>query len=108
MAFHSFGLITVTTATTAVRVTVNESVPASRYTVQTVIISALVGNTGAAVYLGNSAMVPSTGVGVYAIIPKGTTQQFSIPQSPEGINAADLYICSDSNSDKAIVSGLEQ
>lgn len=108
MAFRSFGLITVTTSTSPVQVTVNQSVPASRVAVQTVNVFALTGNTGANIYLGSSAMVPSTGVGVYAVIPKGTSQQFAIVNSPAGINAADLYLCSDTNGDKAIVGALEQ
>lgn len=107
MAFRTFGLITCSTNTPA-RVTVNESVPGTRVAVQTINVAALAGNAGAAIYLCSSAGVVSTGVGIYAIIPKGTSQQFSIPLAPDGINAADLYLLADTGNDKALVSALEQ
>lgn len=102
MALRSFALITVATSTTPVQVS------ATRVPVQTVNVHALVGNTGANIYLGSSAMVPSTGVGVYLVVPKGTSQQIGMPNAPAGINAQDLYLCSDTNGDKAIVSATEQ
>jgi len=108
MAFRSFKLITVTTATTPVRVTVNESVPAARVGVQTINVYALAGNSGANIYLGSSTAAVTDGTGIYAAIPKGTSQQFTIVNSPAGFNAADLYLVADTNGDKAIVSAIEQ
>ncbi len=108
MALKSFGKVTVTTAGTPVRATLNEGTPASRVGLQSFTVSALSANAGANVYVGSSAMVKATLVGVYAIVPKGTSASFSILNSPAGLNLADIYLDGDSNSDAALVSGVEQ
>jgi len=108
MALKSLANVTITTAGTPVRSTANEGTPSARYAVQSFTVFALSGNSGANVYVGNSAMVKSTGVGVYAIIPKGSSGYAVITNAPAGINMADIYLDCDTNGDKALVSVTEQ
>lgn len=108
MALKSLGKVTVTTAGTPVRCTVNESVPGARVGLQTISVFALAGNSGTNIYLGTATMNKSTLAGVYAIIPKGAVISGSIIMAPAGLNAADLYLDADTSADAALVSGTEQ
>lgn len=108
MALKSFGKVTVTTAATPVRITINESSPAARYGIQTLSVQALAGNSGTNIYVGSAAMVPSTLVGVYAIVPKGASASASIIMAPAGLNANEIYLCADTDGDAALVSATEQ
>ncbi len=108
MALKGFGKITVTTSNTPVRVTVHETTPSKRVGLQSISVFALAGNSGANIYLGSSTMNFSTFVGVYAIVPKGAVISSGIEQAPAGLNAADLYLCADTDGDSALVSGTEQ
>lgn len=107
MALKSFGKITVATAGTPVRCTINESVPATRFGVQSISVYGPAGNTGN-IYLGTATMNRSTFAGVYAIIPKGTWASGVINLAPAGINANELYIDADNSNDTALVVGTEQ
>lgn len=108
MALKSLALVTVAAAGTPVRSTINETVPAARYGVQSFTVFALAANSGANIYVGNSVMVKATGVGVYAIVPKGGAGSVIISESPAGFNMADIYLDADTNGDKALVSCTEQ
>jgi hypothetical protein len=107
MALKSLGKVVVTTAGTLVRLTMNETAPAARYGCQALYIRGLAGNTGD-VYIGTSVMVRSTLVGVYAIVPKGTSLTIDCSNAPAGFNAAELYLDADTNSDSALVSVVQQ
>lgn len=108
MALKSLGKVTVTTAGTPVRATINESTPANRYAVQSFSVFALAGNSGANIYAGSSAMNKTTLAGVYAIIPKGAAGSAVIVQAPAGINLNEIYIDADTNGDACLVSATEQ
>lgn len=108
MALRSFGKVAVASAGTPVRITTNESDPTARVGMQSITVFALAGNSGTNIYVGRSNMNKTTLVGVYAIIAKGNQEAFEIPLSPAGINAADVYIDADTNSDAALISGTEQ
>lgn len=108
MAARAFGKITVSSAGTPVRATVNESTPTARVGLQSFTVFALAGNTGANIYVGSSTMNKSTYAGIYAIIPKGSSASFTINLSPTGFNLADIYIDADTSGDLAVISGTEQ
>ena len=108
MALKSLGKVTVTTAGTPVRATLNESTPTARYAVQSLSVQALAGNSGTNIYVGNSAMNKSTLAGVFAIVPKGSTASAVIIQAPAGILANEIYLDADTNGDAALVSATEQ
>jgi hypothetical protein len=101
MALQALGKITVAAAGTNQRVTTT----ATRC--QSITVQALSTNTGK-VFVGTSAMVKATFVGVLAVIPAPSTgvipsATFSIPLSPAGLNAADIYLDVDTNGEGAIV-----
>lgn len=108
MALKSLGKVLVTTAGTPVRATLNESVPAARYAVQSFSVFALAGNSGANIYVGSSAMNKSTLVGVYAIVPKGGGSYAVIQEAPAGIMLNEIYLDADTSGDSALVSATEQ
>jgi hypothetical protein len=108
MAIKSLGKVTVTTSTTPVRITTNQSSPTARLGVQSVTVTALAGNSGTNVYVGSSLLVPSTLVGCYGIVAKGTTASFEVDFAPAGINANEVYLCSDTDNDAALVVVIEQ
>lgn len=108
MALRSFGKVTVTTAATPVRVTANESTPSARVGVQSITVQALSGNSGTNIYVGSSAMNTTTLAGVYAIVAKGAAASAGIINAPAGLNAAEIYLCADTNGDAALVSATEQ
>jgi len=108
MALLSLGKVSVTTAATPVRITINQSVPSAHLGVQSVSVFALAGNSGTNIYVGSSAMVPSTLVGVWAIVPKGSVISLGIGMAPAGLDARDFYLCSDTDNDAALVSATVQ
>lgn len=108
MALKSLGKVTVTTAGTPVRATLNESVPATRYAVQSFTVFALAGNTGTNIYIGNSAMNKTTLAGVYGIAVKGSFTNAVIIEAPAGINLNEIYLDADTSGDAALVSATEQ
>lgn len=108
MALLSLGKVSVSTAATPVRCTINQTTPSARLGVQSLSVFAAAGNTGANIYVGSSAMVPSTLVGVYAIVPKGSVISLGVGFSPAGVNANEVYLCSDTDNDYALVSGTVQ
>lgn len=108
MSLKSFGKVTVTTAGTPVRATLNESTPSARVGLQSFTVFALLGNTGANIYVGSSAMNKTTLAGVYAIVPKGTSAGAIINLAPTGINLNEIYLDADTSGDAALVSGTEQ
>lgn len=106
MALKSIGLVTITTSGTPVRVS------ATRIGAQGFLIQGLSTNTGK-IYVGSSAMVIATGVGVFAVIPApttGTLPSFSstIVNAPAGFNLADIYIDADNSGEKVLISYTEQ
>lgn len=110
MALRSFGKVVVTTAGTPVRCTLNETDPTARVGVQTLRVTALAGNSGTNIYVGNASMNKSTLAGVYAIVPKTLTAgvEFEIYLAPAGINVNEVYLDADTNGDAALVSAHEQ
>lgn len=108
MALKSFGKITVASAGTPVRVTVNESDPTARVGLQSISVFASAGNSGTNIYLGTATMNKSTYAGVYAIIPKGAVISSVINLAPVGLDARDLYLDADTSADTALVSGTQQ
>ena len=108
MAIRSFGKVTVTTAGTPVRCTLNESTPSARMAVQSLTVFALAGNTGTNIYVGSSAMNKTTLAGVYAIVPKGANGGITINLAPAGIMANEVYLDADTSADAALVSATEQ
>ena len=115
MAQLSFGKVTVTTAGTIVRATSTQSDPTARVGLQSIQFQALPANTGV-IYIGTSAMVKSTGVGVLGIIPAPTSAtagpfgSFSVAEvlAPAGLNLADFYIDSTVNGEGVIISAVVQ
>ncbi len=115
MALDTLGKVTVTTAGTIVRATNALTAPTARVGVQSVMVQALPGNTGI-IYVGTSAMVVSTGVGVMAAIPKPTSAltgpfpsvSFAIVEAPAGINLNELYLDASVNGEGAYVSYANQ
>lgn len=115
MALASLGAITVSSAGTKVRATVNQSDPGARYTVQSFQVQAGAANAGI-IYIGFSNMNTSNGTGVLGIIPKpvsATTgpfgsQSFSIINSPAGIDMRDIYIDSSASGDIVYISVATQ
>lgn len=104
----SLGYVTVTTAGTPVRATINQADPTARIGAQTVYFSAMPSNVGA-MYVGTAGMNRTTGVGVVGIIGTPTTelgQSFnpSLPTLPAGLNVADFYIDADDNNAVCLVS----
>lgn len=108
MALKSLGKVTVAAAGTPVRATLNESVPATRYAVQSFTVTALAGNTGTNIYVGNSGLNKSTLAGVFAIVPKGSSSSAIIAQAPAGINLNEIYLDADTSADSALVVATEQ
>lgn len=108
MALRSFGKVTVTTAGTPVRCTINQTAPTDRVAVQSVTIQALAGNSGTNIYVGNSAMNKSTLAGVYAMVPKGVAGSITINLAPAGIMVNEIFLDADTNGDAALVSATEQ
>ncbi len=101
MAVTPLGKVTVTTAGTPVRVT------STRTGAQAILVQAVSTNTGK-IYVGNSSLNKSTLAGVYFVIPAASASdipsfEFSIPLSPAGLNAADIYLDADNNGEAAIV-----
>lgn len=108
MALKALGKITVASAGTKVRVTVNQTDPAARVGLQSLSIYAPAGNTGD-VYIGlGSAFSTSTYVGLLGIIPKGTWWSSVINLAPVALNAADLYIDAANANDVVLAVGTEQ
>ena len=107
MALRSLGKVTVTSGGTPVRVTANETAPAARVAVQSLTVQPIATNTGN-IYVGNASMDRTTLAGVYLIVP--TTGYFSgsIPLSPAGLNAAEIYLDADTDGNAALVSAIEQ
>lgn len=108
MAIGSAGKVTVTSAGTPVRATINESTPTARLGVQSFTVFAPSGNTGTNIYVGSSAMNKTTYVGVYAIIAKGGSASFSIINAPAGLNLNEIFIDADTSADVALVSYVVQ
>lgn len=104
MALASLGKVTVTTAGTPVRATINQSDPTARYAVQSFSVFALSGNSGANIYIGSSGLNKSTLAGVYAIIPKGSSGFAIIQEAPAGIMMNEIYVDGDSNDDACLIS----
>ena len=106
----SLGYVTVTTAGTPVRATVNAPTPSQRLGIQSITFQVLPANAGL-IYYGRAGMDKSTGVGVLGILPKpasATTGPFeeatiSIPVAPAALNAADFYVDATSSGDKVLV-----
>jgi hypothetical protein len=115
MALKSYGIVTVTTATSIVRCTINETTPSARVGVQSFMVQALPANAGL-VYVGTANMVVSSGVGVLAVLPKPTSTttgpfasvSFSIVNAPAGLNLADIYLDVSNGGDGAFVSATVQ
>jgi hypothetical protein len=109
--YDANGFVTVTTAGTLVRLTLNLPVPTARVGAQSVQIQAKPGNSGP-IYVGLAGFVRSTGVGLLAIIPKpasATTgpfasQSFSMPLAATGFDVSHLYLDADNDGDGAVVS----
>ncbi len=107
MSIRSAGFVT-TTAGTLVRLTDNESDPTANIHCHSIMAEALQGNTGR-VYIGSSAMVRATGVGVYAVIPIPTsnilpTFTATIAYAPAALLLNDLYLDVDQDGEGVLVS----
>lgn len=111
MALATLGKVTVTTAGTIARATNGQSTPGARVSCQSFMVQALPANTGV-IYVGNSAMVSSTGVGVMGIVPKPASNltgpfpsiSFAIVEAPNGINLADIWLDASVSGEGAIIS----
>lgn len=115
MPYKSIGnYVTVTTAGTPVRCTVNQTNPAARVVCHTLFVQQHASNTGKLYLMDRSTGSSSTGLGVLATIPAPTLSSgvaiilpwvaYTIPYAPGGGNAADYYIDADVSGDKATVS----
>lgn len=101
---NSLGKVTVATAGTLVRLTVNISASLTRVGAQAIVVQPVPGNTGV-VYIGLAGMDKTTGAGVLAIVPApaSATQgpfpqvKIELPQVPAGLNAAELYVDASAN-----------
>jgi len=107
MALFSLGKVTVASAGTPVRLTTNQSTPATRYGAQSFTVQALAGNAGDC-YIGGAGFDKSTLVGAYYILAKGTSVSFSILNAPVGYNMADVYVDAANSNDAVLVSGTIQ
>lgn len=108
MANTSLGFVTVTTAGTPVRCTINESDPTARVAAHSYLVEAKSTNTGA-IYIGSASMNKSTGAGVYAVLPPPTLNIYpsfssNIVEAAAGFNMNEVYLDADVNGEKALVS----
>jgi hypothetical protein len=108
MAVKSLGKVVVASAGTPVRATKNEGDPAARFSVQSISVQALVGNSGTNIYVGSASLNKSTLAGCYIVIPKGSQAAISIDLAPEGLLANEIYIDADTTNDAALISVTEQ
>ena len=107
MSIRSAGFVT-TTAGVLVRLTANESDPTTNLDAHSIMAEALQGNTGR-VYIGSSAMVRATGVGVYAVIPIPTsnihpTFTATIAYAPAALTVNNLWLDVDADGEGVLVS----
>lgn len=107
---RAYATIRVTTPGTPVRVTVGEPDPAAAQGCHGVLIQAIKGNVGW-VYVGSSAMVKATPVGVHAQLAIPTANSApswsaALTLAPGAIQLRDLYIDADTANDGVIVSIL--
>ncbi|KKN18840.1 hypothetical protein LCGC14_0951810 [marine sediment metagenome] len=107
MAIRSAGFVT-TTAGVLVRLTANETDPTTNLDAHSIMAEALQGNTGR-VYIGSSAMVRATGVGVYAVIPIPTsnilpTFTATIAYAPAALLLNELFLDVDVDNEGVLVS----
>lgn len=108
MALKSFGKVTVTSAGSKVRCTINQTDPTARVGLQSFSVYAPAGNVGD-VYVGiGSTFSTSTYSNLLGIIPKGQWWSGVINLAPAGVNLADYYIDAVNSNDSVLVVGTEQ
>lgn len=111
MAAIPLGKVTVASAGTPVQATSAQSVPSARVGCQSLQFQVAPANSGV-VYIGDSTLNVSSGVGILAVLPKPTaattgpfaSATFTEVNAPAGLNAADFYIDSTSTNDVVFVS----
>lgn len=104
----SLGKITVTSAGTPVRATINESDPTAPYHCHAFLVEAWPTNTGK-IYIGMNGMNKTTGVELLAILAvptANTSPTFSatIAYAPNALTISDIYIDAENSNDGALVS----
>jgi hypothetical protein len=110
MANHSFGKITVPTAGTPVRLTINETNPAAQLLVHAVLIQPHPANVGR-IYIGNVPNFIKNGAGQVAWLAAPTTTSspaFSetVSYAVNSVEANELYIDVDNSGESVIASGI--
>ena len=112
MALVSFGKITVTSAGTLVRVTVNETDPAAAILAHSCLFEQIPGNTGKIYVFERSTGSASTYVGCVAVLAIPTVNvlpsySVSVLPVPAGISMNDFYIDAQVNGEGCLVSYLQ-
>ena len=110
MAWHSLGNVTVTTAGTPVRITINESSSTARLQCHAIMVEQIPGNSGR-IIIGLSNLNSTTYVGALAILAIPTTNTLpscnvGIGDAPNAFNAADYFIDATVSGEGALVSYL--
>lgn len=109
---ESFGRITVVSSGTPVRATVNESDPAARFSIHSLMFERDDPNDTGLVYIGNSeTMNISTLAGVIAILAIPTDNVLpvftvTITQMPDGIMVEEFWVDADVSADSVLISGI--
>ena len=109
---ESFGRITVTSSGTPVRATVNETTPADRVGLHSLMFERDDPNDTGLIYIGNSsAMNITTLAGVVAILAIPTSNilpvfTITITHMPNALNAANFWVDADVSSDSVLISGV--
>ena len=106
----STGFINIDAAGTIQRVTAAETDPTVAIRCHSIRFEARAGNAGL-IYVGNSALVVATGVGLFAQLAIPTdniTPSFTVTlvQSPNGFNLADFYVDASVTNDDVLVTYL--
>lgn len=106
MSMLSLGKITVASAGTIVRTTVNQSNPAAVLGCQSISFQALSTNTGK-IYVGLSSLVKATLVGGLSVLAAPTVNLFPAyvvsSLSVAGLNAADFWLDADNNGEGVLI-----
>ena len=112
MAERTLGKITVVTAGTSIRATVNESDPLHRYPAHSYMVEVNSSNTGK-IYVGKSDPVDRTNwTNVIAILPPPTSNIFpafsaTVTYSVASFNMAEVWIDADNSGESVLISSIE-
>lgn len=109
--WKSQGIVVVAVSGTPVRATSNQAVPPTRYAAHSILFQQVAGNTGKIYICDSETANISTGVGVLAVLPIGTTNflpsaSATVTYAPNAFDLAQYWIDVDVDGEGCLVSSI--